>query len=109
MMNVKYDGQDYTFDMEECTTDQLVKIKKAYGLDVLGLAQGMQRGDIDAMRVVLWLMKVQQGSDLLPLQAVTIDKPVKFAAALMTALLKEQQALIDAAAKAEAAGEAPKE
>lgn len=111
MMTVEYDGETYQFDMEDATEGQLIKIKKTYGLHLLDLAKGMQSGDIDAMRCILWLMKQQQGNDLLRLETVTITKPVKFASALMVALLKEQQDLLAAAEKALAEGEksAPKE
>jgi hypothetical protein len=99
MMEVKWDNQTYSFDLEECTTEQLVKIKRTYDLDISGLANGMSRGDIDVMRCVLWLMKQQSGLDMLRLEAVTIDKPVKFAAALLAGLIKEREALLAAAEK----------
>jgi hypothetical protein len=99
-MQIEYDGETYIFEMEECTTEQLVKIYQVYQLDILGLSQGMQRGNVDAMRCILWLMKQQNGSDLLRLETVTIDKPVKFASALIVALVKEREDLLAAAEKA---------
>lgn len=100
MIAVEYEDTTFQFDMEEVTTEQLVKIQKVYNLDILGLAHGMQSGNIDAMRCILWLMKVQNGSDLLRLETVTITKPVKFAAALMQATLKEQMDLLEKAEEA---------
>lgn len=102
MMQVEYEGEKYTFDLEEATTDQLINIQKVFGTDMhlLGLAQGMRDGDIRAMTCVWWLIQVQNGKDLLRLQTVKLEKPVKFAAALMVSLVKEQAELMEKAEKA---------
>ncbi len=100
MMEIQYEGGTYHFDMEETTTEQLVKILKTYGLNLLDLSKGMQQGNIEALQCIWWLIQVQGGKDLLRLETVKIDKPVKFASAIMLGLIREQQELV---AKAEIA------
>ena len=114
MMTIEFEGETFHFDMEEVTTDQLVKIQRSYpDLTILGLANGMREGDIRVLLCIYWLMQVQAGKDLLRLETVKIDKPVKFASAIQWGLIREQQAVVEAAEKAlrEIEGEksAPKE
>jgi hypothetical protein len=111
MMEISFEGKNYLFDLEDATTEQLMKIYKTYELSLMDLARGMQAGRIDALLCVWWLIQQQNGLDLLRLEKVTLDKPVKFSMAVMAGLVKEQQELADkvqAAVKAEAA-KAPKE
>jgi hypothetical protein len=105
-MQVEYEGEKYVFDMEQdVTTDQLIKIKKVYGLNLLTLAQGMRDGDIEALLCVWWLIQASNGKDLLRLETVKIDNPVTFAGAIMTGILKEQLEFVEKAEAALAAGE----
>lgn len=110
-MEIEWANEKYIFELEDATTEQLIKIYQVYELDILGLAQGQQRGDIRALVCVWWLMQVQNGKNLLRLEAVTIDKPVKFATAVMAGLLKEREELLAKAEKAiaEDKKKAPKE
>jgi hypothetical protein len=101
MLEVKYNDETFHFEMEDCTTDQLIKIQRLYpDMTIMGLGRGMREGDIRALTCVYWLMQVQKGNDLVRLETVTLDKPVRFAGAIMVGLIKEQQELNAAAEKA---------
>lgn len=100
-MKVEYEGTTYQFDMEEVTTDQLITIEKVYGLNLLALGNAMREGAIQGLLCVWWLMQLQNTSnDLLRLQSVKLDKPVKFSSAVLAALIVEMQELVESAEKA---------
>lgn len=100
-MEIEFEGEKYLFEMNEVTTDQLIKIQSVYpDMNILGLSHGMQQGDIRALQSIYWLIQVQNGKNLLRLEAVKIEKPVVFASAIMMGLIKERQELV---AKAEVA------
>lgn len=105
-MKIDYNGTVYHFDMEEVTTDQLIKIEKVYGLNLLGLGNAMREGSITGLLCVWWLMQIQNGLDMLRLETVVLTNPVKFSSAVLAALIVEMQELVDAAEKVVADGKA---
>lgn len=108
MMTIEFNDQTFNFDMDEVTTEELVKIQRQYpDLTILGLGRGMEQGDIRALQCVYWLMQVQKGNNLLRLETVKLEKPVKFASAVMLGLIKERQELVDKAEAAVAAEKKP--
>jgi hypothetical protein len=113
-MEITYDNETYFFELEDATQAQLEKIEKVYDFSLLDLAKGMQQGGISALKCIWWLIQIQnKGHDLLRLESVTLDKPVKFAVAVQAGLLREQQELLDkvekAVAESQEATEDPKE
>lgn len=89
-MHLNYEGKEYDFDLEEVTVQQARTIKTSCGLTLLGLENGLEQGDPDALRAVFWLMLCQNG------ERVDIDradfKIVKFARAIDAAALAEAEA-----------------
>jgi len=60
-MKIKFEGEEYTFDLEELTVAQAKVIKVHTGMTLLGLEEGLSRGDPDALRALYWLMHAQSG------------------------------------------------
>jgi hypothetical protein len=89
-MLIKYEDQEYEFDIEELTLAQTTRIFKTYGLTLLELEVGMQTGHVDALRAIYWVMLEQNG------ERIALDrlkfKPVKFARAINAALKDERDA-----------------
>ena len=83
-MQVKYEGKDYTFDLDEITVSQATTLKRKLGLTLLGLDQGLREGDPDALRAVFWLMKEQSGErtdiDMVDFKIVKLANAIQDAA-----------------------------
>jgi hypothetical protein len=103
MMTVKYDGEDYQFDMEDITVGQARTLKTVFDVTMGNLGEKLGDQDPDAMTAVYWLMMVQNDN---PVPIDQIDfKIIKFANALNEAFSESEKA---ADAKAKAAGRKPR-
>jgi hypothetical protein len=80
-MHVKYEGKEYTFDLEEITVAQARTMKSSCGLTLMGLEDGLTKGDPDALRAVFWLMLCQNGEPAADIDRIDF-KIVKFARAI---------------------------
>lgn len=88
-MLVKYEDQEYQFDIEELTLAQATRIFKTYNLSLLELEVGMQTGNINALRAIYWVM-LEQNGERIPLDRLKF-KPVKLARAINAALKAEAE------------------
>lgn len=61
---INYEGEQYTFDLEEIDVAQAETIFKKAGLTLLGLENGLGEGNPYALKAVFWLMLQQNGSKL---------------------------------------------
>lgn len=83
-MNIEYEGQSYTLDLEDMDTDQ-ARAMQRYGVPNLqALTDGVQAGDVDALTVCYWVMLQQSGEPGARLERVKF-KPVKFLQAMAAA------------------------
>ncbi len=99
-MIIKWEGEDFTLDLDEIDLAQAKVIQVHCGLSLLQIDDGIKTGNPDAIRALFWLMHVQSGKSL-DIDRVNF-KVVKFMSALSDA--------IDAgnALKAELPDETPK-
>jgi len=89
-MKLTDEGKEYTFDLEEITVQQARTIKSQCGITLLGLEEGLENGDPDALRAIFWLMLCQNGE---PADIDRVDfKIVKFAKAMDIAAVAEAEA-----------------
>lgn len=89
-MLVKWDGKDYTLDIEAITVSQARVIKRATQLTPLKLQDALGEADPDALAALYWLMLNQNG---VAADIHRIDfKIVDFANAIDEALTAEANA-----------------
>jgi hypothetical protein len=96
-MQIVLDDVEYKFDLSEITVMQMKVLKKAFGLNLMTLEQGLAEFDADALLAVYWLMLEQSGKSA-PLEMIDF-KVVTFARAIQAAVEKEAE---DKAAEAKA-------
>jgi|SRR5215813_6223781 len=86
-MNINFQGEEFTLELEDLTVAQAKVIKIHTGLTLIGLEQGLGEGDPDALRALYWLMHAQSGK---PCNIDDADfKIVAFSQALEAALPKD--------------------
>lgn len=103
-MKVCYEGEELEFDLERVTVRQAMQLKMKLGLTLLGLDEGLTKGDPDALLAVYWLMRTHSSDK--PVDIDTLDfKIVKLANAIQEAVEKEQA---EQEEEVKAAGKAPK-
>lgn len=62
-MKVRYDGRDYTLSFDNITLAQAIEIKNRIGFTIKGFEDKLAEGDIDAFRVLFWVMMIQSGHE----------------------------------------------
>ena len=88
-MKVNYEGEELEFDLERVTVRQAMQLKMKLGLTLLGLDEGLTKGDPDALLAVYWLMRTHSSDK--PVDIDTLDfKIVKLANAIQEAVEKDQ-------------------
>lgn len=87
-LKIEYDEETYTLDLEDMDTDQARAMERFGVPNLRALEEGIVTGEIDALTVAFWLMKVQNGEPGQRLDRVKF-KPVKFAKAIITAAAAE--------------------
>lgn len=102
VLEVSYDGKDYLLDLEDMDTDDAAAMERVGVKNLKALEQGIDDGDVSALRVAYWLMVKQSGEPGARIERVKF-KPIKFIMAL--ALASEKVA----AANAEAENSDPKD
>lgn len=101
-LEISYEGKEYTLDLEDMDTDDARAMEGVGVKNLKALEDGIDEGDVSALRVAFWLMLKQSGEPGVRIERVKF-KPIKFLMALAVA----SQNATEAAEAAEAA--APKE
>jgi hypothetical protein len=94
-LDIKYDGKDYTLDLEDMDTEQARAMERFGVPNLKALDDGIAEGDLKALTVAYWIMLVQNGEPGARLERVQI-KPIKFVRALVSAALAAEKAAKDA-------------
>jgi hypothetical protein len=100
-MVINWQGEDFTFAIEEMTVAQAKVIKIHTGFTLRSLSDGINDGDPDALRATYWLMHAQT-----PGKICNIDNADFKLVEFINVLVEATQA--EAAAKADN-GETPKD
>lgn len=100
-MKVLWEGNEYTFDLDEIEVEQACAIKTNWNLTLMGLDRGLNDGDPDALTAIYWLMHVQSGKAL-SVRGINF-KVVKFLNAIQEAGEREEK---EEAARQKAEGKA---
>lgn len=58
-MQINWQGEDFTFAIDEMTVAQAKVIKTHTGFTLRSLSEGINDGDPDALRATYWLMHAQ--------------------------------------------------
>jgi hypothetical protein len=82
-MQVEWEGDTYTFDLDEIEVEQACTIQDNWNLTLMGLDRGLNDGDPKALTAIYWLMHVQSGKAL-SVRGINF-KVVKFLAAIQEA------------------------
>jgi hypothetical protein len=105
-MDVEYEGNSYTFDLDEITVQQAMVIKAQCGLTLSTMQKAIGEGDPDGLRAMFWLMMVQSGRQA---DIARVDfKILKFAQAIREAGEQQEKTMADEARAAAAAERARK-
>lgn len=83
-MKVNWDGDVYELDLDEIDVSQACTIKREWHLTLLGLDNGLNEADPEALLAIYWLMHQQTEGKTLGIRDINF-KVVKFASAVQDA------------------------
>lgn len=89
-MIVRFDDQEYQFDLDDIDVSQARYLKRKFGLSLMDLEDGLERADVDCLVALYWLMMQQNGKTVEP-DRVNF-KIVQFGIALRVAAEAEREA-----------------
>lgn len=89
-MKLVYEGNPYTLDLLDMTTDDAREMYRTYEIkSLIDLEKGLTEMSVDAITVCYWLMLKQSGAVTLALKDVPAFKLLRFAKALGEAAQEE--------------------
>lgn len=89
-MQIEFEGQTYTLDLDEIDVSEARHIKRQTGLSLLAFQEGLAQVDVDCVVAAYWLMRKQSGT-VVDMNAVNFPV-VRFTEALIKAAEKEAEA-----------------